>query len=306
MACTQRPFGHAFQQVKQVIRPHLARVKRETKEEAEAQLDRVLTSVRDRSGLFTGFDVTRYGFQHLSFQEFLAAEEIVKQGLHGKLVERFGRSWWREPTLLALGMDDPRFQTALFTELLPSPQCQKNLDLALACVRDALAPCVGPFVTGLGDADLPWQVRHNCVLFLREIGGSEAVQALRSALADPDDRVASAARDALLRLGEVVEAAVTPGVATDTIINETDGTELIRIPAGEFLMGSDDGPDNERPQQRVHLDEYYIARHPVTNAQYRRFLDATGHDKPRNWDEKRFNQPNQPVVTVSWRDAIAT
>jgi formylglycine-generating enzyme required for sulfatase activity len=55
----------------------------------------------------------------------------------------------------------------------------------------------------------------------------------------------------------------------------------------------------------VHLDEYYIAKHPVTNAQYRRFLEATGHDKPPYWDEKRFNQPNQPVVTVTWHDAMA-
>ena len=65
-------------QVRAILLPHLARVKRNTRE-AEEQIDRVLTSVRDRSGLFVGFDVTRYGFHHLSFQEFLAAEEIVKQ-----------------------------------------------------------------------------------------------------------------------------------------------------------------------------------------------------------------------------------
>ena len=63
---------------------------------------------------------------------------------------------------------------------------------------------------------------------------------------------------------EIVAAAV---VSRDTIINPVDGTELIRIPAGEFIMGSDDGPENERPQQRLHLDEYYIARYPVTNDQ---------------------------------------
>ena len=140
--------------VKRVIRPHLARVKRETQEQAEEQLDRVLTSVRDRSGLFVGFDVARYGFQHLSFQEFLAAEEIVKQGLHSRLVEQFGRSWWREPTLLALGMDDPRFQAALFAELIRSPQCQQHLDLALTCMREALAPNVVPLVEVLGDPQL--------------------------------------------------------------------------------------------------------------------------------------------------------
>ncbi|MCY2990331.1 MAG: SUMF1/EgtB/PvdO family nonheme iron enzyme [Planctomycetota bacterium] len=292
--------------VKRVIGPHLARVKRETLERAEEQLDRVLTSVRDRSGLFVGFDVTRYGFQHLSFQEFLAAEEIVKQGLHGRLVEQFGRSWWREPTLLALGMDDPQFQTAFFCELIRSPQCQQHLDLALTCMRETLAPDVAPFVAALGDPSLPWHVRHACVLFLREIGGAEAAAALQAALGDSEDQVASAARDALLRLGKLTPEAVgTVAAIADGIINTQDGTELIRIPAGEFWLGSDDGPENERPKQRVHLDEYYIARNPVTNAQYRRFMEATGHGKPSFWDDKRFNQPNQPVVGVRWHDAMA-
>ena len=53
------------------------------------------------------------------------------------------------------------------------------------------------------------------------------------------------------------------------------------------------------------LDEFYAARGPVTNAQYTRFLKETGHPKPLLWDNKRFNQPNQPVVGVSWYDAIA-
>jgi iron(II)-dependent oxidoreductase len=291
--------------VKRVIGPHLARVKRETLERAEDQLDRVLTSVRDRSGLFVGFDVTRYGFQHLSFQEFLAAEEIVKQGFHSRLVEQFGRSWWREPTLLALGMDESRFQAAFLADLIRSPQCQQHLDLGLTCMREAFTPNIMPLIEALGDRSLPWHVRHTCVLFLREVGGAEAAAALQAALGDPEPQVASAARDALLRLGELTpQAAVAEAAAGDAIINPTDGTELIRIPAGEFWMGSDDGPENERPKHRVSLAEYYIARTPITNAQYRRFIEATGHGTPMYWSEKRFNQPNQPVVGVTWYDAM--
>jgi formylglycine-generating enzyme required for sulfatase activity len=290
--------------VRRVIRPHLARVKRETVQQAEEQLQRVLTSVRDRSGLFVGFDVARYGFQHLSFQEFLAAEEIVKRGEAERLVEPFGRPWWREPTLLAVGMDDPRFQTALFEQLVPSPQCGQHLDLALACVREALAPCVAPFLATLRDRSAPWQARHRCTMFLREVGGAEAIAALQAALDDPQPQVAAAARDALAQLGETL-AAVAGGGDGDIRIHAKDGTHLIRIPAGEFWMGSDDGPENERPRHRVHLDEFYIARHPVTNAQYAKFIKETGHREPYYWNEKRFNQPNQPVVAVSWHDALA-
>ena len=90
----------------------------------------------------------------------------------------------------------------------------------------------------------------------------------------------------------------------DIRVNAKDGTQLIRIPAGEFWMGSDDGPQNERPRHRVHLDEFCIARHPVTNAQYAQFMKETGQRAPALWDDKRFNQPNQPVVDVMWHDAM--
>jgi hypothetical protein len=290
--------------VRRVIRPHLARVKRETQVQAEEQLDRVLTSVRDRSGLFVGFDVARYGFQHLSFQEFLAAEEIVKLGESERLVEPFGRPWWREPTLLAVGMDDPRFQTTLFEQLVPSEQVGQHLDLALACVREALAPCVAPFIATLRDRSAPWQARHRCTLFLREIGGAEAIAALEATLDDPEPQVVAAVRDALARLGQALPAEAAAG--TDDIrIHAKDGTQLIRIPAGEFSMGSDDGPENARPRHWVHLGEFYIARHPVTNAQYAKFMKETAHREPYYWDDRRFNQPNQPVVGVNWRDALA-
>jgi formylglycine-generating enzyme required for sulfatase activity len=247
--------------------------------------------------------VARYGFQHLSFQEFLAAEEIVKLGESSRLVETFGRPWWREPTLLALGMDDPRFQTALFAELVPSAQCDQHFDLALTCVREALAPCVTPFIDLLRDRAAPWQARYRCAMFLLEIGGAEAITALEAALDDPQPQVAAAVRDALTRLGRVLPA-VAKAAEADIRVNAKDGTQLIRIPAGQFWMGSDDGAENERPRHRVVLDEFYIARHPVTNAQYAQFMKETGHKEPYYWDDKRFNQPNQPVVGVTWRDAM--
>jgi len=49
-----------------------------------------------------------------------------------------------------------------------------------------------------------------------------------------------------------------------------------------------------------------MGRHPVTNEQYGRFLDATpDHARPGYWQEGGFNQPRQPVVGVDWHDAMA-
>jgi len=96
------------------------------------------------------------------------------------------------------------------------------------------------------------------------------------------------------------------GEPPNTIIGK-DGAEMILIPAGEFIMGSPEGEgeDDERPQHTVFLDAFYIDKYEITNAQYKQFIEATGHQAPNYWDDEGFNQPNQPVVSVSWHDASA-
>ena len=53
--------------------------------------------------------------------------------------------------------------------------------------------------------------------------------------------------------------------------------QMLRIPAGEFLMGSDDSDEDERPVHPVYLDEYFLGAKPVTNAEYARFVAETGY-----------------------------
>ena len=68
---------------------------------------------------------------------------------------------------------------------------------------------------------------------------------------------------------------------------------------------SNDGRGNEKPVHTVYVDAFYMDKYEVTNAQYRKFVEATGHQKPSHWDSSKFNQPKQPVVNVSWDDAVA-
>lgn len=105
-----------------------------------------------------------------------------------------------------------------------------------------------------------------------------------------------------------------------TITWEKDGKEMVYIPGGDFLMGSDENLDNEKPAHTVHVDAFYIDRYPVTNEEYKRFVDATGHPVPcyqvewvqtkgYNWDPEKRTPPvgkeKHPVVLVSWEDARA-
>jgi len=98
-----------------------------------------------------------------------------------------------------------------------------------------------------------------------------------------------------------------------------DGAPMVLIPAGEFEMGSNDGFDNEKPVHTVYLDAFYIDKYEVTNAQYKKFVQAKKYREPEGygyidyewkkgfkpWLGKNFNEDNQPVVCVSWEDAKA-
>ncbi len=77
------------------------------------------------------------------------------------------------------------------------------------------------------------------------------------------------------------------------------------VPAGYFFMGGNEGSGAESPRHLVWLDAFYIDKYEATNRQYGEFLRATGYEKPRFWDNPRYNSPNQPVVGVSWDDAAA-
>ena len=81
--------------------------------------------------------------------------------------------------------------------------------------------------------------------------------------------------------------------------------QSVFIPAGAFIMGDDTGRPDERPAHRVALSAFRIAVIPVTNEEYSAFLAATGHELPRFWQDPAFNHPRQPVIGVSWFDAVA-
>ena len=70
-------------------------------------------------------------------------------------------------------------------------------------------------------------------------------------------------------------------------------------------MGSNDGDSDEKPVHTVSLDAFYMDVYEVTNALYGKFMQATGHSAPAYWNDSHFNAPNQPVVNITWNDAVA-
>lgn len=307
-------------EVKAVIRPRLAEVRPDMKsEDIENYVERTLLNVRDRGTVVVGHDIDQFGFQHLSFQEFLAADEIVKESLQHLLVENFGRSWWKDTCLLAVGMDDPRFQKDFYEDLFRSNEFEEQLAFALDCVRATRAPRFKLFYEALAEPEVSEIARSQCIMMLREIAGPEnreelleAIKNIPAALREDSLHILAitlrqigAGQDYIERVLKSIgqRAFAFPSTVHPPIYSK-DGTLLITIPAGEFTMGSNDH-NSEKPQRTVYLDTYRIAHHPVTNAQYRMFIEETGHREPGFWEDDRFNQPNQPVVDVTWPDAQA-
>ena len=81
--------------------------------------------------------------------------------------------------------------------------------------------------------------------------------------------------------------------------------DWVPIAAGAFRMGWSAGHPSERPEHEVWLDAFSIGRTPVTNAEYAAYLEVSGVPPPPFWNRGEFSRPRQPVVGLSWEDAMA-
>ena len=120
----------------------------------------------------------------------------------------------------------------------------------------------------------------------------------------------------LTRRAEAPQAAPPPEAAQ--LVFEP---QMIRIPAGKFLMGTTkeqaaqavkagankDWVEQEQPQHTVELSEYSIGKYPITNREYQAFVRDAKYSPPRGWDGDQFpaEKGGHPVVNVSWEDANA-
>ncbi|MCC6301714.1 MAG: formylglycine-generating enzyme family protein [Gammaproteobacteria bacterium] len=90
----------------------------------------------------------------------------------------------------------------------------------------------------------------------------------------------------------------------DTRIGAAPGP-MVRIPAGEFRMGSDDRLADEGPQHTVRLPDYDLDEYEVTNLQYQAFIEATGRRAPDDFENRAAprGKADHPVTFVTWFDA---
>jgi formylglycine-generating enzyme required for sulfatase activity len=269
-------------------------------------VDAFLQLINERSGLLAERGQGSYAFSHLTFQEHLAARAVSdKADYIDYTLKRLSDSWWREVVLLEAGylsMQGKQRTTVLIQAVMDcadEPEPYHNLVLAAECLRD-----VGQArMTGDLYGEVQRRLRQEFETPLRR-AAQEKKRARPAAQMDLPAliRRRAAAAEALGR--------IESGVGTQPAFWRLPYGEpvWVEVPAGEFWLGDDHSRwDDEKPCHRVALAVFKIAKVPITNAQYRFFVEAKNHAPPRHWADGKIPRGDEshPVVNVSWHDAIA-
>jgi formylglycine-generating enzyme required for sulfatase activity len=307
----------------------------------EGSLDwaqQVIQTMKLRAGLLLERAPEVFTFPHRTFQEYLAGAHLSAQADFARQATRLVAegALWREVVLLAVGrlvylagdIDKP---LALVGELCPAQVVDDEtawrrawlagealVEMGLNRVRDS----------ALG-RDLVERVRHRLAKLVSQ------------GRLSPVER--AAAGRALARLDDPRFRAGAWYLPNEPLLG------FVEIPAGPFLMGTrkEEIPglkerfgeyewykyESETPRHEAELRTYYVARYPVTVAQFGIFVENGGYRERRYWPEaraagvwrdgqvktilddvprdhpydfgERFSLPNQPVVGVTWYEALA-
>ena len=223
-------------------------------------------------------------FSHLSFQEFLAAKYMLDMDIDYK--NYLENPWWEEALLLYAGL--------------------LNLEMKKRS---------NEMVKELLDME-PHRLQLLGARALRDFQHSKREEAVIGTAG----KKLIALIESKASLEERFEAGEILGVLGDPRINPPP---MVNVEAGEFPMGSKENED-EQPVHRVYLDEFMIGKYPVTNEEFKVFIEAEGYknealwtpegwnwlkkeniNEPRYWHDRKWNGPNFPVVGVGWYEAAA-
>lgn len=105
--------------------------------------------------------------------------------------------------------------------------------------------------------------------------------------------------------GGAAQYPATPSAFPAEIIGK-DGAPMVLVPAGDFMMGSDKGDEDESPVHRVHLNAFYLDKFEVTNGRFAKFVEAIQSEPPWGFADKETPVANadRPVRWVNWMDAM--
>jgi formylglycine-generating enzyme required for sulfatase activity/energy-coupling factor transporter ATP-binding protein EcfA2 len=267
--------------------------------------------IRERAGLLIRHKTDAYTFPHRTFQEFMAACHLV--GLkdypgQASCLVREDLTRWREVFVLAAGHTarTHRLVQAISAVNALCPSNMRHVEKPDAAVYRQ-AQLAGESLLEIGMIGVQREETGQAMLARVQdwlIAAMQAEEVLK-----PKER--AEAGDMLARLGDPRFRENAWHLPDEPLLG------FVEIPEGLFVMGTQkenlsmpleqsdgkrDWYEREVPQHKLELSSYYIARYPVTVAQFQAFVKDSGYE-PRDSDSMR-GVDNHPVRYVTWYDAL--
>jgi formylglycine-generating enzyme required for sulfatase activity len=260
-------------------------------EDEKRGVEEARDALLSETGLLLPRDEHRAAFFHLSFQEFLAAQrfaEVESDALREAIASRAVVPEWRNTLSFVVG-------NILATSTTP--------ERAVKLVKGLIEQHGDNEGVALVAADAVEIFSRRRIRLPADIE-DRLRQTLTGAMRGPSP--ARLRCDGGMALGKIGD----PRFRSDAwLLPDDPMLGFVEVPAGPFTMGSDknaDAWDNELPQHPVTLPAFYIAKWPVTVAQFRAFVEAPDNDGFTLEDMDCLRGvPNHPVVSVSWHEALA-
>ena len=245
--------------------------------------EEIVDIMKMRAGLLLERTGGIFSFPHRTFQEYLAGMHLARQtNFTTEALKCIGQGdFWRIVVLLAAGnlvhssVPDYEKPTWLAEELCPITKTDNETAWRRAWLGGEVLLEVG--LNRVRDTER----------------GRNLLERVRTRLADLLESGALAPRERM-DAGDVLGALGDPRFDAEQFAlpvlfrgNPEPLLGFVNIPAGPFTMGSDDKEDqaysDEKPASSVTLPEFFIARYPVTNAQYQHFVEDGGYDQEKYW-----------------------
>ncbi|NTW54230.1 MAG: SUMF1/EgtB/PvdO family nonheme iron enzyme [Chlorobaculum sp.] len=246
----------------------------------------------DRAGLLVGYGDARkeYLFRHKTFREYLAGSQLTEKikrnsGMIAPLVAHFGEDWWNEPLTFFMAQADAamfdKFMEALFDSEVSAEFTQKQQALLQTIIAEAPQKTIEALCRKLLDLDTTANRQRYILDCLKNIGKADLTESVAKFLKEGialNQEIATKAYgifDSLFSRYAIspqqinLLANLRLKISSNIIRNPFEfNAQYILIPGGKYIYS--------RPQPRgtvVTVPDLWFAKYPVTNRQYRSFLD---------------------------------
>lgn len=257
------------------------------------EADAFCKNLVDRAGLLAEYGDRDYVFRHKTFREFLSGlqlkEERHKYNRINRLVSHFGEDWWNETLRFFIAQVDEDtfdlFMQKLFESDVSEELLQKQQELLRSLIEEAPEKKTDALCKKLLDKETSVNRQRYILDCLKIIAKPSALNALaefqKNGLAK-DNRIFDLSEDVALELeSELRKKGVTIEVPTVKVIVKSYDTILRVVKSfrsqyehdAQYILVRGGTYIYSDTKQNVTVPDLYVAKYPVTNLQYRSFVD---------------------------------